>query len=431
MTGNSLNVYLGDTVIAHLLLEQDQISMQYTKDWQQSGFAISPPLPLSNDLPHINVQRYLRNLFPEGEILDTLLTRLQLNKANTFGIIKSLGIDTSGALLFMSPESNIPTTSSFRKITSQEIEERLENRDDHGLIFWDGKPRLSMAGIQDKINVTINSSGEMGFGDGTLSSTHILKFEKHHYLHLAINEYVTIKLAKSVGLQVPNVKLLRFGKHPALLIERFDRKLISNNKVLRRHVIDGCQALNLPPEYKYERNFGSNPDVAHIREGASLLKLFEMANRCINPAKTKSHMLDWVLFNLLTYNFDAHGKNISFFVGEHGMSLTPFYELVNINMYSQFNHELAMALGDDFEGKKITAFQLADFADACQISRLYLVRQLNNMTDAVLSALTQNNIRNIGRSEDEKMYLDKYQKMISTRCKDLIEISANVNDVIL
>ena len=49
---------------------------------------------------------------------------------------------------------------------------------------------------------------------------------------------------------VANVQLMHFGKHPALLVERFDRQLISMSEVKRRHIIDGCQALNLSPDYK-------------------------------------------------------------------------------------------------------------------------------------------------------------------------------------
>ncbi|WBV72193.1 HipA domain-containing protein [Legionella pneumophila] len=90
--------------------------------------------------------------------------------------------------------------------------------------------------------------------------------------------------------------------------------------------------------------------MAHIRDGVSLPKLFDFANQCINPAKTKQQILDWVLFNVLIFNCGAHGKNISFFVGVNGISLAPFYDLVNIKMYPEFEHALAMALGDEFDG---------------------------------------------------------------------------------
>ncbi len=419
MTGADaeLNVFLGGDIIARLSLQHDQIFLHYAQDWQKAGYAISPHLPLSGEIPTVNIQRYLRNLFPEGEVLETMLTNLRLNKANTLGIIRTLGADTSGSLLFLPSDQSLPTSSSLRIITSAEIEERLDKRDEYSLIFWDGKPRLSVAGVQDKINVTINSDGQMGFGEGKLISTHILKFEKRKLLHLVINEYVTMQLAKQCGLQVAHVEVMRFGQYPILLIERFDRKLTASNEVMRRHVIDGCQALNLPPEYKYERNFGSGRDVAHIRDGASLIKLFDFANQCKNPAETKSKMLDWVLFNLLIYNYDAHGKNISFFVGKHGMSLTPFYDLVNIKMYPQFENELAMALGEDFDGETIKAYQLADFADSCQLSRSYLVKQLKYMSSTLLSVLNKINILNIANNDEERHYLKRYQQMIRKRCK--------------
>lgn len=432
MTGNNeLTIYSGTDIVACLKLDIDQIFLEYTQDWKQSGFAISPHMPLSGNIPAANVQRYLRNLFPEGEVLDTLLTSLRLSKGNTFGIIRALGNDSSGGFSFLSAEQQPSNSFSFRYIASGEIEQRLASRDEVSLIIWDGKPRLSMAGVQDKINVVINAEGQMGFGEGQFISTHILKFEKQKLSHLVINEYTTMQLARECGIQVPHVKLLRYGKYPALLIERFDRKLTSSSVVMRRHVIDGCQALNLPPDYKYERNFGSGRDVAHIRDGASLVKLFDFADQCTNPAETKSKMLDWVLFNLLTYNYDAHGKNISFFVGKNGMSLTPFYDLVNIKMYPQFDNELAMALGDDFDGETIMAYQLADFADSCQLSRPYLVRQLNNMASTLLTVITKKPIFEVACNNHEKQYLEKYKKMIIKRCQYFLAQAGEIASVIL
>jgi serine/threonine-protein kinase HipA len=69
---SELNVYSGTDIIARLTLQNDQIFLQYVQDWQQSGFAISPHLPLSGEIPTTNVQRYLRNLLPEGEVLDLI-----------------------------------------------------------------------------------------------------------------------------------------------------------------------------------------------------------------------------------------------------------------------------------------------------------------------------------------------------------------------
>ena len=422
MTGNErdLDVYLGKKNIAKLTLINDQLYWNYTEAWQQSGYAVSPNLPLWGEIPTLNVQRFLRNLLPEGNGLEELLHSFHLSKYNTFGLIRALGQDTPGSLIMLAPEQTLPTQPSFRVIAVDELKQRLDTRDEFGLIVWDGKPRLSVAGVQDKINLMLNKEGELGFGEGSLCSTHILKFEKQKLSHLVLNEYITMQLAKRCGLSVANIQLMRFGKHPALLIERFDRQFISMTEVKRRHIIDGCQALNLSPDYKYERNYGSSRDVAHIREGASLTMLFEFANHCANPAVTKQQMIDWVLFNLLIFNYDAHGKNISFFVGSNGLTLTPFYDLVNIKMYPEFEHEMAMGLGDEFDGQSVNAYQLADFADSCQLPRSFVAKRLHYLINKLISVL-KSEISMLLVSDEESCYLEHYQLMVYKRCEHFMK----------
>lgn len=416
---HGLSVYLGNHFIAELSITEDQLQWQYCDQWQQSGYAVSPHLPLDKKIPAINVQRFLRNLLPEGNALEELLHTFHLSKSNTFGLVRALGLDPPGSLVFQSSTSKQPTQNTFRSVSEEELIQRLQCREDFSLIIWDGKPRLSVAGVQDKLNVVINEEQQLGFGEGKLCSTHILKFEKQKLAHLVLNEYVTMQLAKHCGLPVANVKLMRYGAHPALLVERFDRRFISIEEVKRRHMIDGCQALNLPPEHKYERIFGKGRDVAHIRDGVSLNKLFQFAEQCNNPALVKQRMLDWVLFNTLIFNCDAHGKNISFFVGKSGLSLAPFYDLVNIKMYPAFDHDMAMALGDEFEESGINAYQLADFADSCQLPRAFVSRRLKVLSKKLQSMLSS--CDPVAINDEEKAYLQNYQQMIHQRCQHLLE----------
>lgn len=419
MNGNDsvLAVYLGGEIIAYLSLQQEQLDWEYTAEWQAEGFSVSPHLPLSDPIPAININRFLRNLLPEGYAFDELLQNVHISRNNTFALIRALGLDTSGALVLKQPEIKITEQPSLRLLTENELTARLDERDTKGLIIWDGKPRLSVAGIQDKINLVLNSQGQFGFGEGTLCSTHILKFERQSQTHLVMNEYVTMRLAKSCGLKVANVTLQQYGNHKALLVERFDRKLISNTEVKRRHIIDGCQALNLPPEYKYERNFGSGRDVAHIRDGASLPLLFNFLNLCQNPALIKQQVLDWLLFNILVYNLDAHGKNISFYVGSQGISLAPFYDLVNIKLYPDVDQDLAMALGDEFASDNIHAYQIADFAESCHLPRIYVTKRLKIMIEKIMMALSKE--ISINNELDSISYFAEYQKIITQRCKHL------------
>lgn len=422
---NQLDIYFGSELIANLLLQEDQLHWLYTDAWKAKGFSISPHLSLVENIPSLNVQRFLRNLLPEGHPLDELTAHYNLSKNNTYGLIRVLGLDISGALVALPAGQSLPTKGKFRILPSEELAQRLGDREYYSLMVWDGKPRLSVAGVQDKINVVLDDKGNMGFGEGALCSTHILKFEKQKLSHLVLNEFFTMRLASECGLDVAKTQLLYFDKHATLLIERFDREYISKSEIKRRHIIDGCQALNLPPEYKYEHNLGSSQDVKHIRDGVSLSKLFHFADKCDNPALTKKKILDWVLFNILIYNFDAHGKNISFFVSKKGMSLTPFYDLVNIKMYPEFEHEMAMALGDEFDGDMVNAYQLADFADSCGLSRRFVLRQLKSLISKCQKALGFD-VEKIAKYQYEKKYLKKYIKIVNARCEHLMGELGNI-----
>lgn len=63
----------------------------------------------------------------------------------------------------------------------------------------------------------------MGFGEGVLASTHILKFGRRPDMHMMINEFICMKLARLLKLPVAEVSLERFGE-PVLVVDRFDRR---------------------------------------------------------------------------------------------------------------------------------------------------------------------------------------------------------------
>jgi serine/threonine-protein kinase HipA len=424
----SLNVKFAENVIGELSLSKETglPKLKYNYDWQQNGFAISPSLTLDNNHDNAVAYNFLDNALPEGEARLLLAERAGVSEKNVYSQIREIGSDLSGAVTFTT--NNIEQNANepaFRLLTENELESRLDTKEDIGLLTWDDKPRLSVAGVQDKLNVLINEKGDIGFGDGALCSTHILKFEKKNCLNLVLNEYFCMKLSAAVGLPTAEVEFIRFGKHPALIVHRFDRKYVPENKqVYRRHVIDGCQALNLPRDFKYERNLGDNRDVKHIRDGASLTKLFEFSKSMSSPAESAQWLINWQLFNLIINNYDSHGKNISLFWSENNSRFTPAYDLVNIAMFSQFKHVLAMAMGDEFDPNDINAYQLADFAETCAIDKKLLSRLLSNLTKKVLAILTeeafiQDLVESNKFSEEEQMYLGKLKDNIISRAKHL------------
>ncbi|WP_019028968.1 HipA domain-containing protein [Colwellia piezophila] len=425
----SLDVVYGLQVIGQLSqhIESGLLELSYSQKWQESGFAISPALTFEKQHDKAAAYNFLDNLLPEGEARKLLAQDIGVNEKQVFPQIRAIGNDLSGAFSFLSEQVLSADKAVFRLIKVAELSHRLDHKEDIGLLQWDDKPRLSVAGVQDKLNVFLNEQGEIGLADGSLSSTYILKFERKNCANLVINEYFCMKLSHLVGLPTSEVTLKRFGKHPALSVKRFDRRFdVTNNKVLRKHVIDGCQALNLPRDYKYERNLGDGRDVKHIRDGANLEQLFSFCRKSSEPIANMQWLINWQLFNLLISNYDSHGKNVSFFYGANETVFTPAYDLVNVAMFDQFKHTLAMAMGDEFEPDTINAYQLADFADSCQLDRKLVRRMLIKLATKVLKILAENNIISELETTDvisqkESDYLNQVSENIKKRTIHLLE----------
>ncbi|QYJ94272.1 HipA domain-containing protein [Shewanella spartinae] len=423
-----LDMLLGDQLIGALSFNpsDERFAVSYTQAWQQSGFPLSPMVPLDGSGSSTQIAMFLVNLLPENKGLDYLVESLGVAKGNTFALIRAIGLDTAGAIAFSSNGSAFPPTT-FRTISDDEIVQRLEDPEFWPMEIWDGRPRLSVAGVQSKLNLFFNGE-EFGFGEGALSSTHILKFEQHP--HLVINEFLTMRLAKALALNVANVEIRCFGQYKSLCVERFDRRYLADeNRVQRRHIIDSCQALGFSVNKKYERNFGSGRDVRDIREGVSLPRLFGLANQCINPAAAKQDMLRWTLFNLLSGNADAHGKNYSFFMTPKGMSPTPWYDLVCVALYEDFEQELAMAIDDEFDPNKIYAYQLAAFSEEVGLPRALIVNSLDKMLvkirleiDGVIAMLKD-------LDEDEQAFVEAYKAQLLARCERYSAIAPEIKAI--
>jgi serine/threonine-protein kinase HipA len=64
--------------------------------------------------------------------------------------------------------------------------------------------------VQEKLPILFMRDGSMGFGEGELASTHILKFGKRPDMHMVVNEFLCMELAPAVKLPVARVALARF-----------------------------------------------------------------------------------------------------------------------------------------------------------------------------------------------------------------------------
>ncbi len=415
---NTLEVKLNDLHIGILGIEgKDELyQFEYTSEWKQTGYEISPHLNCDNNITSGAIKRFLENLLPEGKGLDDLISFTHISKNNIFGLIQAMGFETSGALSFGKTDKY--NTPIFRPIADTELTQRIDEIESKSIIIWDKKQRLSLAGVQQKLPVLLKD-GALGLADGNLSSTHILKFQTKRNENIVINEYFCMSLAKEAGLNVASVSLRKYGEHPVLMVERFDR-VVEDDTVKRLHIIDSCQMLDLPSSYKYERNFGSGRNVKNIREGASFSKLFKASELCEVPATAKLKLLDWAIYTLIIGNADAHGKNISFFVNRSGITVAPYYDMLSIIMHEGVDHELAMAYGDEFDADKILGFPLRAFAEETGLNPKLVSMRITMLCKSVKNVLDDHTIDMTLFSSEEKDFTNKLHLLISKRIDTLL-----------
>lgn len=403
-----LDIYLSKSKIGKLFFdtESKKFNLYYLDSWRKHGFALSPYLPLNAEIKREAIDNFLRNLLPEGENLDAISLYKQISKYNTFALIKEIGSDISGAVSFVPKGIETGSGTEFIKIDEDELYRKVKQLNFENLYVWNKKIRLSIAGVGKKLPVLI-INGEIGFGEGDLASTHILKFDKDS-LHLVENEYLSLFLAKKAGLDVNEASIKQIKDIKILLVERFDREL-KNSKVERKHIIDGVQMMNMPPDFKYQRVYGKDSAVT----GATVRKLSKIIEKfSTNLIADKNKLIQWILFNTVIGNSDAHVKNISFFVDKRKLEIAPFYDILNIGLYKEFyDSSFALAIGDKFDFEKLEYSDFIDLAADLNIKSNFLLSSLEKMVQKVKKALLKLPKRGVD-SDFRKKYIADIEKRL-------------------
>lgn len=424
-----LNIVCAHTKVGELSYNpsDETFSFSYEESWMETGFVLSPHIRFDTLPSSSTLKKFFANLLPEGRGLEDLSRYFQISKSNIFGLIEKLSFDTAGALFF-STNDHIDQQTNLRPVSLEELQERIIQRRVQSITVWDGRPRLSLAGIQDKLPILFHE-GQFGFGEGDLCSTHILKFDTQNEHYTVLNEYLSMQLAYAAGIQTAEVELLRFNDEAVLSVKRFDRRYVSETLVERLHIVDGCQMLDLSPSEKYERPYGSQRDVQHYRSEANFKNLFALANKCSVPALATQQMIRWALFNLIIGNYDAHAKNISFFITKSKIDLAPFYDLLNVSLYPQFAQDYSMAFGDTFEPDNLTTYDLAEFCHVCTIKPKLLVQEFRKIAKALSSTLSSDTFPSLSINEEEKAFVFAYINSVSTSLKRVERIIDDLSEV--
>lgn len=419
--GTKCFLWMGEKKVGEFVCnpQSNQNVFRYSDNWVKEGFPLSPVLPFSSEIKDSRFFAFLENFLPEGRALEHLSRLNSLSKNNVLGLCLAIKSDLAGALVLSSEDFPHEKQSCLRPVTGKEIFDRLNFPDTNPMDIWDGKPRLSVAGIQTKLNV-LKLDEQYSLVDGKdLCSTHILKFDSFAPKNVLLNEFLTMGLARTLGFPVALTKLKRIGSHRLLEVERFDRKIGGTGeaiRVYRRYVIDACQSLGLTSSFKYEQNLGNGRDVAHIRDGVSLEKLFSLIRYAKDPLGMRRNLLTWTIFNLVIGNSDAHGKNFSFFVDQSGLSPTPWYDLVSVIQIPDVQHSMAMSIGDEFEIEHIHALQILYEAQKCDLEFSLVQKILSQVLNKLSEALNRFEIPS-DCDDEEREFCSTYSQSIELRIK--------------
>jgi serine/threonine-protein kinase HipA len=324
MSSRSLRASINQTEVGTLQEVNGLWGFQYTENWlaHPEHFALSPHLPLTAELlldgaSKRPVQWYFDNLLPEEGQRILLASDARLDAADAFGLLAWYGAESAGSVSLLPPDAAPQIAEPLRPLPDNALEARIRQLPRAPLTHAAIK-RMSLAGAQHKLAVVLQE--DMLFEPaGATPSTHILKPDHpdDDYPHSVINEWFVMRLAKRLGLDVPDVHR-RYVPSPVYLINRFDRTPDTQGWQ-RRHVIDACQLLGLDRSFKYSQG--------------SMEALAALAKACRSPAVVRSRLFGWLVFNVLVGNSDAHLKNLSFLVSHEGIQLAPFYDLLSISTY--------------------------------------------------------------------------------------------------
>jgi serine/threonine-protein kinase HipA len=142
---------------------------------------------------------------------------------------------------------------------------------------------------------------------------YIAKFSASNDIYSVVKaEYVAMRLASLVGLDVASVKIARAAHKDVLLVERFDR-VAKGSGWARKSIVSALTLFELDDMMA---RYASYETLAEIIRG-----------RFTEPKKTLRELFCRLTFNILSGNTDDHARNHAAFWDGKTLSLTPAYDI--------------------------------------------------------------------------------------------------------
>ncbi len=378
---HELEVWLFTNHVGRLTLVDGRLNFCYASDWlsHKEACALSASLPLQAE-PFIDqkTRPFFAGLLPEGQMRRLIAQQFQVSDQNDFALLDHIGGECAGAVTFLEPGQALPVPTSnddVQWLSDDEVVAILDELPRRPMLAGKEGLRLSLAGAQDKLPVVFDGA-RIGLPLNGTPSSHILKPAIHAVEDSVINEAFCMALAQALELKPAKSKVHFVLDRSFLLVERYDRLINTEGHRQRLHQEDFCQALGVVPEMKYQNEGG--PDLAQCFD------LVRIATRPNAPQVLR--MLDYVIFNTLIGNHDAHAKNFSLLYSGKACVLAPLYDTLSTAVYPTLTPKMAMTIGSKYKFTEIQARHWEQFAVDVGFTKAQAKRRILELTKLLPAA---------------------------------------------
>ncbi len=368
---HELEVWLFKNRVGTLAMVDGRLSFDYVPGWlsQPDAVALSASLPLQAEpFDDRNTRPFFAGLLPEGQLRRLIAQQLQVSGQNDFALLDHIGGECAGAVTFIEPGQALPVPTrndDVQWLSDQEVVAILDELPGRPMLAGKDGLRLSLAGAQDKLPVVFDGA-RIGLPLNGTPSSHILKPAIPAVEDSVTNERFCMALAGALQLKPAKSSVHLVSDRSFLLVERYDRVVDAPGHRQRLHQEDFCQALGVVPEMKYQNEGG--PDLAQC---------FALVRRATRPSAPQIlRLLDYVIFNALIGNHDAHAKNFSLLYAGPTPILAPFYDTLSTAVYATLTPKMAMKIGSKYKFSEVQARHWAQFAEAVGFTKAQAKRRI-------------------------------------------------------
>jgi serine/threonine-protein kinase HipA len=229
---------------------------------------------------------------------------VDVNTVDELTYLLESGSDRIGALDFQTSgskyEPRVGSVASLEELLSvaERVEKgvpitpELERAIFHGTSLGGARPKAAIETADAKFIAKFSSSNDI---------TNVVK-----------GEFIAMRLAAKLGLNVAETKLERAGGKDVLLVKRFDREKTEKGWQ-RRAMVSALTMLGLD---EMVGRHASYRDIAEI-----------IRTRFAEPKKTLHELYGRLVFNVLCGNTDDHARNHAAFWDGSTLNLTPAYDI--------------------------------------------------------------------------------------------------------